>query len=78
MRTMKGTTKIAERREQAAAYRAAGHTVYVFTGQVTNVRDFGDKLDIAADIEAIESAGWRLDHMAWSAGNMIMLLFRHS
>jgi hypothetical protein len=64
-----------ERYEQAAAWRAAGHTSYAHTGQVVNVRDFGPKTDLAADIEAIESAGWRLEHAAWS-GVGVLLVFR--
>jgi hypothetical protein len=67
--------KRAERHEDAAVFLADGHAVYAYTGQVTNIRDFGPKADIASDIEAIESAGWHLDSMAWS-GIAVLLIFR--
>jgi hypothetical protein len=69
------STKNDERYADAVAFREAGHTVYAFTGQVTNVRNFGPKTDLAGDIEAIEAAGWHLADTAWS-GIGVLLIFR--
>ena len=65
-----------ERHDEAATYRGEGHSVYAYLAKTSATWSGGLLPEMSQEIEAIESAGWRLDNVSWSAGQMILLIFR--
>jgi len=59
----------AERYAHAAAWRQAGHTIYVQNMAGSPRASGGPWEQASLEIEAIESAGWRLSYMAQMYGH---------
>jgi hypothetical protein len=66
----------AERRAEAAAWREDGHAVYAYFIKTSAYRGGGADPDISTEIEAVESAGWRLDMLSCTPNNTAALIFR--
>ena len=63
--------------EDARKSFAKGHKIFVYQAVILGGANKPRPLDDhAAQVEAIESCGWRLEHMSYSHGNVGYFLFR--
>jgi hypothetical protein len=68
----------ADRAAEAAQWAEAGHTVYTYLAKISATWNGGMLPEMALEIEAIESAGWRLDQATLTGGTVVLFVFHRA